>query len=693
VNVLANKPAASVWPLAGMAALAFGLASTTLPAAPPPVKDPPETRQVSGRVLAPDGKPVPGAKLFTFLRKAGRILAPADVEFPLLGTADGDGRFTVSAVPAGKLDRRSFVIAYAPGFGLDWLQFDEEKDTGPLRDQTLRLTEDLPITGRVVDAKGRAVPGVSVVVDYIFVPADKKLDSYLAPWSTNRRDIPGLPGKFLVGPLNRVVDPTTTDPDGRFTLRGVGAERCVDVVLTGGGIARTKAHVITRRGLDPRPNEPPLNEIYKRLNLRIIEHLYGPELTVMAEAGNAVSGVITDAATGEPVPGCGLVSPAGKVFSTSRTDARGRYRLDGLRKKDAGLTLFVHAPEGTDYLGQNVRVDNTAGHIPVPFDLRLVKGSVVTGRVVDKRTGKGVRALIHAEALPDNKLYGSKPEYGRIPKLRKETDGDGRFRLLAIPGPGVIVAFVSTESKYGSRFNPYRPAVPDQDHKERFQRLAGWWGISTAGDGLVALHGENAARVIDVKETGETKVELSVDPGSTAQIVVQDGDGRPLTGTLVSGLAVLVGSIRLTEATATVYALDAKRPRTLALYHAERKLGGIVTVRGDEKQPFVAKLAPLGRVTGRLIDPTGKPLAGATVSCDWTDEIALALYQDARPENPVETDKDGRFTFEDRLPALSFRLTYRQGKQEYIERMPAGALRVKAGATLDLGDLTLQPAK
>ena len=57
----------------------------------------------------------------------------------------------------------------------------------------------------------------------------------------------------------------------------------------------------------------------------------------------------------------------------------------------------------------------------------------------------------------------------------------------------------------------------------------------------------------------------------------------------------------------TVYALDPKRPRQLAFYHAGRMLAGTLTVRGDEKEPPTVRLLPLGCVTARVLDGDGLP--------------------------------------------------------------------------------------
>src|SRR5262249_7871496 len=148
---------------------------------------------------------------------------------------------------------------------------------------------------------------------------------------------------------------------------------------------------------------------------------------------------------------------------------------------------------------------------------------------------------------------------------------------------------------------------------------------------------------------------------------------------------------RLGESTATVYALDPKQPRTLLVYHAGKQLAAAVTVRGDEKQPVEARLSPLGKVTGRLLDADGEPLVGATVSVSAWSEIGRELYRFANPGGkPVVTDKEGRFALPGVVPGMKFYVQVRKGEAFYAGKPKIGVRQVKAGETLDLGKRTLE---
>jgi hypothetical protein len=148
----------------------------------------------------------------------------------------------------------------------------------------------------------------------------------------------------------------------------------------------------------------------------------------------------------------------------------------------------------------------------------------------------------------------------------------------------------------------------------------------------------------------------------------------------------------LSEPTATVFALDPEKPRRLVFLHPEKKLGGTAVVRGDEKEPVVVKLAPLGTVTGRFVDTDGVALAGATLRLNCPDRIVSELYRQIELTAPVvKTDKDGRFTLSDVVPNVKFYVQTNKGNTYYVGEPRIGLKEVEPGKTLDLGERKLKP--
>jgi RNA polymerase sigma factor (sigma-70 family) len=661
--------------------------------------EPKDTIEVSGRVLTPDGKPAAGAKLYAPKFKKDIPTSPQDIAVEQVGTTDAEGRFRAT-LPALKASvGRTYLIAYADGFGVDFIELNDKTRADDL---TLKFVKDQPITGRVVDSEGKPLAGVSVSVESIYVPAGEKLDDFLAGWKRSWREAAPTPDKRLYLPLDGLIGATTTDKDGRFKVTGAGAERIAHVAIQGGGAAKSVPYVITRAGFDPKPVNEAANA-QTPAELRIPGQqpvLYGPDFTYVVVPARAVEGVVKDAATGKPVAGVRVSALFGFGDGVMAvTDKDGKYRLEGLPPEKAYRVHFYPA-DGSAYLKRAGNAEAEAGNKPVRIDVELVKGVVVTGRVVDPQTGKGVQAGIRFAPAPGNK-YFEKPGYDsyKSDHTMESTDKDGHFRLVTIPGQSLLMAQVhAREQVDGNEVCPYKMAAPDPDHKElfKYEKDDGMWMFTAANNGLEFLGIEHAVKIVELKEEGgEVTVELKLDRGKTASIKVEDADGQPLTGVVASGTTGgWPTALKLKAATATVLALDPEKPRRLAFLHPEKKLGGTAVVRGDEKEPVVVRLQPLGAVTARFLDADGAPLAGAEITFNHPDRIASELYRHLeRTGPPVTADKDGRFTLPGAVPGVKFYLQTRKGETYYVGEPKIGLREVEPGKTLDLGDRKLKPVR
>jgi RNA polymerase sigma factor (sigma-70 family) len=682
----------------GAGALAtHALADPERAPAPPQGAAGPEDRHettVRGRVLDSDSQPLAGATLFVPVLGPAEPIPGQKISMERVGTTGDDGRFSVTlSAPASH--RRSYLIAHAAGRGVDWVELGESK---PPEGVTLRLPKDVPITGLVMNTEGKPVAGVSVSATAVYVPAKENLDGYLAGWLRDLRENLATPQKRLYVPLDGITGAVVTDRDGRFTLHGAGAERIVHVTFSG-GVARSTPYVITRPGFDPKPYNDVLHK-KEHEDLRVLNRflgLHAPSLTFVAEPGKTVEGVVKDAATGKPLAGFRLSALVGfgeQAVAVSGAD--GTYRLDGLPKNARGYGISADPPAGTAYLRRIVNVGDTAGYTPEKLDVELAQGVFVTGRVVDRKTGQGLEAGVRFAPLPDNAYFGSRPGFDNYhhDRTMAGTGKDGRFRVVTIPGKALVMAHVHAGEKFhGEYVSPYRRALPDPDHKGLFHydRDNDTWYVTTAG-GLEFTNTEHVVKVIDVRAGGETTVELSVDRGVTGRVTVQDADGQPLAAAWLAGLTDgWPITYRLPEPTATVYALDPARPRQLVVYHPEKRLGGTAVIRGDEKEPVVVKLGPVGTVTGRLREADGTPLAGAEVSVNARTVVARELYRFAHPSGkPTVTDQEGRFTLTGVVPGVSFIVQVRKGEQYFRNRPNPGPLKLKPGESRDLGNRTVE---
>jgi RNA polymerase sigma factor (sigma-70 family) len=491
-----------------------------------------KTVEISGMVLTPDGKPCAGARLFVPRFKI--VASKIDYRGEQVGISGIDGRFRVTfKVPAERI--YTSLIARADGFGVNWIEARIDKTAD---DVTVKLVKDQPIAGRVLDTEGQPVAGVTVGILLIQVPDNEKLDDFLAQWKTDWRDVRQSWKRWL-NVSDAIIGRTTTDSKGQFKLTGAGVERIVQVVIYGRGVVRSTPCVLTRPGFDPKPyNEATLVQVPVEERMRLdMPLLSGPDAGIVVQASKVVEGVVRDRASGKPLAGVRVnTSFLGLDFHLGPpapvTDANGKYRLEGLPRQQK-YAVCAMPPEEGSYLCRSAGAETTPGITPVRIDLELVRGVVVRGRVVDKQTGKGVEANVRVVPLPENKHY-RQPEFVHTDFSTRSTDREGRFRLVTVPGKSLLFAEVPRRFKidadqfavaerheWDEEMYPYAAARPDPEHKDLFQydQTWGYWRFTSAlGEDVLRFH---AVQVVDLEDGGEVKVELSLEHGRTAKVLVQ----------------------------------------------------------------------------------------------------------------------------------------------------------------------------
>ncbi|MEJ7637910.1 MAG: carboxypeptidase-like regulatory domain-containing protein, partial [Singulisphaera sp.] len=185
---------------------------------------------------------------------------------------------------------------------------------------------------------------------------------------------------------------------------------------------------------------------------------YGADCTVAVEPTRPIEGVVRDLETKEPIPGASVTAfqLSGSTSSIeglirTKTDAQGRYRLVGLPKEGAGgHKLVVYPPLDRPYFITNrLAVPASPGMEPVTFDIALRRGNWATGRVTEIRTGKPVaNALVDYFPFLANERAKDYPNFDPAifssiaVKTRYRTDKEGRFRIAALPGRGVVTVYV-----------------------------------------------------------------------------------------------------------------------------------------------------------------------------------------------------------------------------------------------------------
>src|SRR5262249_51327011 len=156
---------------------------------------------------------------------------------------------------------------------------------------SLKLVQDLPLNGRILDQNRRPVADAKIRVNSVL--------SGSKAWSGS---LPGQPAVL------------TTDSDGRFRVTGLGRDRIVRLALEGPAIQDTILAAATR-ATAATPDVGGIN---------------GATFEYRALPSQSIRGVVRDKATGRPVAGVGVC--AFQHHPPTFTDKDGRFEILGCPK-------------------------------------------------------------------------------------------------------------------------------------------------------------------------------------------------------------------------------------------------------------------------------------------------------------------------------------------------------------------------
>jgi RNA polymerase sigma factor (sigma-70 family) len=649
-----------------------------------PMADVAEQVEVKGRVLGPDGKPFRGAEVLLNVpswteesAKAGRSVR---------ATSDAGGRFQFRA-RRSEFERWTTLVAVAPGYGPALASVDKVPQT----EQSLKLVEEVPITGRIIDLEGRPIKGAAVKVEKVQAAPEEDLTPAFKAWQQSADRGTAVLSKYLGRPgWAGIPEEVTTDADGRFRITGVGRERLAVLKLEGETIEHKTLHVLCRPGVDVAAlTRPDPEKRMPGIPRAAQPAVYGPTFEHAVQPCKPIAGVVRDRVTGKPVAGASISGSAANRwwgdYAQTKTDAEGRFRLVGVAKA-SDYTVSAYA--GDPYLPSQQHVGDSEGLKPLTVNFDVVRGVLVKGRITDKETGKPVFCALWYFPLADNKFFKDLPGkdwYSHVSQGHR-TDKDGSFSLTALPGSGVIKVRAENEA-----MGLYTEAVLDSAHRSRAYGDDGEGGLGqsflSAGGSIETLTGHHAYRLIEPPQGGDTVTcDIELDRGKKVTGTVVDPDGKPLAGAKALGLTALGGgAVSLKDGSFTAQALNPARPRTVAFVHKERKLAGHVALRGNEREPVTVKLEPWGTVTGRALDEEGRPLADAEFHVSYHANSIRWLFEVERPT--ARTDRDGRFRVEGLFPGVSFAIGFVKRGTIHDAGDDYRKLSAKPGQTNDIGDV------
>ncbi|MBI5831925.1 MAG: carboxypeptidase regulatory-like domain-containing protein [Armatimonadetes bacterium] len=513
----------------------------------------------AGRVVATGGKPVAGAEVALRLIGTGddgNVASwPEEAPWPQLQTTtDADGRWTLARFPGSggnvRVRHPDYAEAWSPVTAGDDGQGDPTE---------LELAASL--AGRVTGPDGKPVAGIAVMA-------------------------------FERGHVG-IVDTARTGADGRYRITGL-PEGALSVGLLDGSGA-----VVAM----PRP----------KVRLKAGTTTEGVDFAGVP--GQLLTVTVVDSASGRPVPNVavtgGLEQGPLPEDPPLFTDAQGR--------------LVLHALPGTAYLNarpvspwldlseQVAEIQVEAGKAPAPVTLKIERGQIASGKLVDEAGAAVGRAAISV-------TVGEAAAF-----CHAETNEAGVFSIGPLPKSGALQITVTEDNgfeRWDGRANAAELNPAD-------------WKLTVP----VVARTTVAGRVVDAagRPLAEATVTLSSlananpnHPSITDQTATSDAEGK--------------FSFERLPAALDYRALAAKEG-----YRYQRG-GGQTTARVPTHLDDIVMQGLTGKVSGTVTDAAGKPVAEATVlAVGYTDRSAT-------------TDEAGRFTLS-KLPPGPVRLVALSGRR------------------------------
>jgi hypothetical protein len=294
----------------------------------------------------------------------------------------------------------------------------------------------------------------------------------------------------------------------------LGAGLAFFVLDTGSGRGRH-----AESAAPPAPGGKPAADEVPRQSSRSSDGLDGTQRRKAVEAGAApevrliLEGAVI--AEGAPVPGANLTLLRHEaVLAETRTDARGRFRLESSPLTSAGILRV--AARGYVPTERNLAAKPAGGTVMLG-NLRLLRGQRLMGRVLDARNAGIADAEVRAEPIQAG---------GDLLVARGRSGPDGRFEIGDAP-PGALI--VSARAKgFGEQ---------SVQHASAAQPLT--IQLQPGADLRLVLRSPRGLPVAGA----EVAIQVPNDPRPTRRVAESDAEGR----VLFEGLGSTDWTVRVTH--------------------------------------------------------------------------------------------------------------------------------------------------
>jgi hypothetical protein len=557
---------------------------------------------LAGSVVDAAGRGVAGARVTAQALGGGEPVAPV--------TTDPSGRFRLRALAAGLRYRLDVLAAgyakasvLAPALGAGPREGAPGRPVPPqLR---IVLAAGHSVVGKVVDRAGQPVPKIEV----------------LAIAAREAANLP--PQELLRWDLGDSRVRTSSDAAGVFELLHLNPGK-VRLVAGGPGYIAAEWPELQVPAAGSRTDVGPI----------VLQASATIEGLVVDRHGAAVVDAEVWLSPSAPGRGTADLRQFGREMGDDRVAAStgpdGRFQVAGLRR-DLTFEIFVRHPDHAPARARGVKAPTRE---PLRFELQ--QGGKMTGLVTDSAGQPVFGAEVRLESAQRGDLPFIQPQYG-TPVI---TDAKGGFSLSGLEA-GTFDLDVTAAG--------YRPA--------RRGRIE----VSTAR--------ENAP------------IDIVLDSGSSLSGRVGDAAGRPCPGARVTAQPLLTGDIwahilqMRNPATAVAdaggrYAISGLEPgrhRVYAIGSRGRPVEIDVRPGQNELDLVAEEKEEQGQsVSGRLVDATGQPVAGAALA------LATTLG-DVGTLHTTSSLSDGSFIF---IPVEPGRYELRAAARGYMPVVAPGPVEV-----------------
>ncbi len=694
-----------------------------------------EPLSYSGSVETPQGEPIAGAKIWLAVASHKYTLkANRDNREGLLrelGTADEQGRFEImlDAVTTQEIRKRQKIskrfnflqtqlVATAEGRGLDWMPLDVFEDNpapsamrdtlqarvdragvGRFASRALKLRpESQPVRGRLVDLEGHRLSNVTVLVESLRHPdIPRLLKAFEMSWKREVNEALSVKsvGGLARSELQKLIPPVTTDENGEFELRGIGDNQLVTLVFDADRVEARPVYVLGRE-------METVSLPHSATNLGGAKDVFvGRDFTYAVGPSVPVEGVVTDHDTGESVANVlvyvdRLFQQKGPERGQERldtthmravTDGQGRFRITGMPPGE-GHVLEAMPRKSEPYLmtSQDVSLSLEDGDAK-RIEFQVKRGIWIEGRVTDMQSGEPLSATVGYLALKKNPhaLEKSGLDWDWITQ-RYGTDSDGRYRVLGLPGPGVLLVTLQV------------PGYPLAAGAETIDGYDASGGIIPTIWPQQVSNWHLLKQIEPATDATSFTSDLVLDTGVSIPGRVVGPDGKPISDLYVLGQTEgdewwrprHTDNVRTTDRF-TVYLYDGKGPQQLFFKNKDETLVGQYRLEGDAPEEIVVTLQPSVRVTGRLIEnETDLPAARYFLLGE-----KCSLFNEKYP--PVKfrihwlfTDDEGRFEIKGLMAGLTYKMNAMNESNDInnLNRFTIDLTAAKPGDVIELGDVT-----